>query len=99
MTSKSISEAMELGAERHCYLTTVGRVSGREHRIEIWFALSGTTLLMLSGNRYRSHWLRNAVKHPRVTIRLRDRIFEADARIVEDAEEEARASTSSRQIL
>jgi deazaflavin-dependent oxidoreductase (nitroreductase family) len=91
MTSKSIREAAALGAEQHCYLTTVGRVSGRAHEIEIWFALSGARLFMLSGNRDRSDWVRNAVKHPRVTIRIRDRVFEADARIVEDAEEEALA--------
>jgi hypothetical protein len=29
------------GAEPFCYLTTVGRVSGRPHTIEIWFALDG----------------------------------------------------------
>ncbi len=32
-----------------CYLTTRGRVSGRPHEIEIWFALEGRTLYLLSG--------------------------------------------------
>src|ERR1700704_3010939 len=91
MTSRSTSEAAGLGAEQYCYLTTVGRVSGREHTIEIWFALSGTSLLMLSGDRDRADWVRNALKHRRVTIRLSDRVFEADARIVEAAEEAALA--------
>jgi deazaflavin-dependent oxidoreductase (nitroreductase family) len=88
---KSINEAAGLSDEQHCYLTTVGRVSGRKHTIEIWFALSGSSLFMLSGNRDRSDWVRNAMKHPRVTIRIRDRVFEADARIIEDAEEDALA--------
>lgn len=85
------SSAAALGAEQYCYLTTVGRVSGREHTIEIWFALSGSTLLMMSGNRERSHWVQNILKHPRVTIRLGDHVFVADARVVEDAEEDALA--------
>src|SRR4051812_32667784 len=91
MTPNSISKAAGLDAEQFCYLTTIGRVSGREHMIQIWFALSSTSLLMLAGKRARSHWLQNAVKHPRVTIRLGDRIFEADARIVEDPEEDSLA--------
>ncbi len=36
-----------------CYLTTRGRVSGRPHEIEIWFALDGRTLYLLSGGRLR----------------------------------------------
>lgn len=90
MTSTSISEAAALRAERHCYLTTIGRISGRAHEIEIWFAVAGASLVMMSGNRDRSDWVRNAVNHPRVTIRIRDRIFAADARIVEDTDEDAR---------
>src|SRR5689334_19678793 len=91
MPSKSISDAAGLAREQYCYLTTVGRVSGREHTIEIWFALSGASLFMLSGNRDRSDWVRNALKHRRVKIRIGDRVFAADARIVEDAQEDALA--------
>jgi hypothetical protein len=39
-----------LGEEDFCYLTTVGRVTGRPHTIEIWFAREGSTLYMLSGS-------------------------------------------------
>ena len=35
--------------------------------------------------------VRNALKHPRVTIRLSDRVYEADARLVDDAKEDALA--------
>ena len=38
-----------LGEEAFCYLTTVGRVTGRPHTIEIWFAREGSTVYMLSG--------------------------------------------------
>ena len=40
-----------LADEQFCYLTTRGRISGRAHRIEIWFALDAATLYMLSGGR------------------------------------------------
>lgn len=33
-----------LAAESVAYLTTTGRVSGKPHAIEIWFALDGATL-------------------------------------------------------
>ena len=34
-----------LAQEEYCYLTTMGRVSGKPHRIEIWFGTSpGTSL-------------------------------------------------------
>jgi deazaflavin-dependent oxidoreductase (nitroreductase family) len=77
--------------EQFCYLTTRGRVTGREHTIEIWFGLGGGTLYMLSGGRDRSDWVRNARKTPDVRVRIGDRTFEGRARIVEDAGEDALA--------
>jgi deazaflavin-dependent oxidoreductase (nitroreductase family) len=53
-----------------CYLTTTGRVSGRPHTIEIWFALRGRTLYLLSGGGDESDWVRNLLRHPEVTVRL-----------------------------
>jgi hypothetical protein len=46
----------QLAAEDFCYLTTRGRVSGRPHTIEIWFAQSERTLYMLAGGREGSDW-------------------------------------------
>jgi deazaflavin-dependent oxidoreductase (nitroreductase family) len=74
-----------------CYLTTRGRVSGRPHRIEIWFALDGATLYLLSGGRDRSDWVRNLGKTPEVTVELGADVFAGRARIVEDAAEDERA--------
>ncbi len=78
-------------ADDFCYLTTRGRVSGRPHTIEIWFALHGTTLYMLSGGGARADWVRNAQRTPKVTVRLRDRQFAGQARSVDSAEEDALA--------
>ena len=60
----------DLGDRPFCYLTTIGRVSGRPHTIEIWFALDGRTLYLLSGGGDRSDWVRNLRRHPEVTVRL-----------------------------
>jgi deazaflavin-dependent oxidoreductase (nitroreductase family) len=58
------------GTAPFCYLTTTGRVSGRPHTIEIWFALRDRTLYLLSGGRDRSDWVRNLLAHPEVTVRI-----------------------------
>lgn len=81
----------ELANENFCYLTTVGRVSGKPHEIEIWFALEGLTLYMLSGGGDRSDWVKNLRRDPNVTVRLTGEHFEGRARVVESAEEDALA--------
>ena len=80
-----------LASESYCYLTTTGRVSGEPREIEIWFGLDGDTLYMLSGGRDRSDWVKNLTRQPEVRVRLGDRIFEGRARIVNSADEDARA--------
>jgi deazaflavin-dependent oxidoreductase (nitroreductase family) len=80
-----------LADEDYCYLTTIGRVSGRRREIEIWFGLEGRTLYMLSGGRERSNWVRNLRRTPRVRVRIGERIFDGRGRIVKQAEEDARA--------
>ncbi len=82
---------MELGAlagEDFCYLTTTGRVTGRPHTIEIWFALDGHALYMLSGGRDRSDWVKNLQRTPEVTVRIAGERFEGHARVVEDTGED-----------
>ena len=71
-----------LGGASFCYLTTVGRVTGRPREIEIWFALEGETLYMLSGGRDRSNWVRNLIREPAVTVRVGGEAFVGRARIV-----------------
>ena len=73
-----------------CYLTTRGRVSGRPHEIEIWFAREGRTLYLLSGGGERSDWVRNLQAEPAVTVRLRDATYDATARVVEGRGESER---------
>ncbi len=74
-----------------CYLTTSGRVSGQPHTIEIWFALDGSTLYMLSGGADKADWVKNAQRHPEVSVRLREAHYTGQARVVADGAEDALA--------
>jgi deazaflavin-dependent oxidoreductase (nitroreductase family) len=84
-------EPQDLADDDFCYLTTTGRRSGRPHTIEIWFALQGQTLYMLSGGRNQADWVKNAQQHPQVQLRIRDNVFDGQARLVIDPQEDARA--------
>ena len=74
----------------YCYLITTGRVSGAPHRIEIWFALQGETVYLLSGGVERSDWVRNLMASPEVVLELGDRRRATRARAIEpDTDEDA----------
>lgn len=72
-----------------CYLTTLGRRTGRPHEIEIWFALHEETVYLLSGGKDRSDWVRNLVAEPAVTLRIGERSRRTTARVVTEPGEDA----------
>jgi deazaflavin-dependent oxidoreductase (nitroreductase family) len=86
-----VDDLASLAGDSYCYLTTTGRVSGEPREIEIWFALEGSTLYLLSGGRDRSDWVKNLLRDPEVRVRIADRTLDGRARVVEDPEEDARA--------
>lgn len=69
-----------------CYLTTTGRVSGKTHEIEIWFAChpepTSRTFYMMAGGRDHADWVRNLRRDPGVSIRIGDERWPATAQIV-----------------
>jgi deazaflavin-dependent oxidoreductase (nitroreductase family) len=78
--------------DNFCYLTTRGRVTGRPHEIEIWYARDGDTLYLLAGGGDRSDWVRNLRAEPAVTVRLGGVTSAARARVVEgETTEDGRA--------
>jgi len=85
----------EVAGEAFCYLTTTGRVTGRPHRIEIWFAVdpsaTAPTIYLLAGARERSDWVANLYADSHCTVEIGDRRFEAIARAVEGTAEERTA--------
>ncbi|HEX9371893.1 MAG TPA: nitroreductase family deazaflavin-dependent oxidoreductase [Roseiflexaceae bacterium] len=85
------ADPQRFAADDFAYLTTIGRVSGRPHTIEIWFALDGRTLYMLAGDGDGSDWVKNLRRLPDVTVRLGETVFAGRARVVEQANEDALA--------
>jgi deazaflavin-dependent oxidoreductase (nitroreductase family) len=85
-----VTDLRALAGQDFCYLTTTGRVTGRPHEIEIWFALvpERRTLYMLSGGGDRSDWVKNLRRNPEVTVRIADGCFAGLAREVSDADED-----------
>jgi deazaflavin-dependent oxidoreductase (nitroreductase family) len=86
-----VTNLQELADDDFCYLTTTGRVTGRPHTIEIWFAVEGSTIYMLSGGKDQADWVKNARHTAEVSVRIQDHHFTGRARLVEDAEEDRRA--------
>lgn len=89
-------ELNDYAAEAFCYLTTTGRVTGKRHEIEIWFALDGATLYMLAGGRDSSDWVKNIQQQSDVTVRIRERVMSGQGRIVDETSAEA---TRARELV
>ena len=79
-----------LASRNVCDLETVGRVTGNQHVIEIWFAADPTRdrLYMLAGDRDRADWVRNVRKDGRVRLRFGPTWLSGRAAVIEgDADE------------
>ena len=75
----------ELAAEDFCYLSTTGRVTGRLHTIEIWFAAEGDAVHLLGSE--GADWVRNLRAEPEVTVRIGERTWKGSAHVVTDRAE------------
>jgi deazaflavin-dependent oxidoreductase (nitroreductase family) len=69
-------------SEPYAYLTTIGRRSGRPHRIEIWFGMQDGRIYLLSGGRDRSDWVRNVMANPQITIEVGNEAHSGTARVL-----------------
>ena len=83
-----MTEGSGLGSVPVCYLTTTGRVSGRSHRIEIWFALHDGVVYLLSGGGEDADWVRNILVSPQVVLEIADVKRLTHARVVEPGADE-----------
>jgi deazaflavin-dependent oxidoreductase (nitroreductase family) len=84
----SLAPFERLADEDFCYLTTVGRNSGKPHTIEIWFARENGNLYLLSGGGDSADWVRNLRKTPAVKVRIGSRTIVARAREVTAQDED-----------
>jgi deazaflavin-dependent oxidoreductase (nitroreductase family) len=73
-----------------CYLETTGRVTGRAHIVEIWFAAQpgSDRIYMMSGGRDAADWVRNIRRNPTVRVRFGDLWLSGRATEIEGAADE-----------
>ena len=67
------------------YLTTVGRVSGRPHRVALRFVYYQSKFYT-SRRDTASDWCKNLLRSPRVTVQLQGEAFQETAKLVDDDE-------------
>jgi deazaflavin-dependent oxidoreductase (nitroreductase family) len=77
--------------EPFLYRTTIGRRTGRRHRIEIWIAGHDGRLYLMSGGRDRADWVRNLKLNQRVTVELGNETYEGVAHSIRPNSAEDRA--------
>lgn len=68
MTSGSVFDGW--ARHQYCYLTTVGRVTGRPHTIEIWFVEHEGSAWLFTEPDGATDWVRNLRREPRVMLRV-----------------------------
>lgn len=73
-----------------CHLTTTGRVTGRPHTVELWFASSGSTVYFLSDGG-GADWVRNLRRTPEAVVAIDGVSHAGTGRLVFEPEEEAHA--------
>lgn len=73
-----------------CDLRTVGRVTGRPHVVELWFAAAPdkARLFILAGSREEADWVRNVRRNPAVQVRLGDQWYAGVATEIEHADDD-----------
>ena len=79
---------LELADLDYCYLTTTGRVTGRPHRIEIWFAYRDGVAYLLNDSG-KADWVKNIRSNPAVRFDVGDGSWDGAGRIDLSPEEEA----------
>jgi len=79
----------ELDREEFCYVTTVGRRTGKPHTIEIWFASHDSALYILAGGGERAHFVQNIVADPSVDVKIGEHAYRGVGRIVTEPDEAA----------
>lgn len=71
-------------------MITIGRRTGREHRVEIWFGFVDADLCLLSGNGRGADWFANAMNDARVRVVVDGIEFDGRAGEVVDPSTRAR---------
>ena len=72
----------EIKKEKFVYLTTKGRKSGRDHEVELWFAISdGRVYLSHEGK--HTDWMKNLIRDDNVKLKIGSETFNGQAKLTE----------------
>jgi deazaflavin-dependent oxidoreductase (nitroreductase family) len=74
---------MTTNQSQFLYLYTIGWKTGKQHRIEIWFAEYNERYYIMSERRKQAHWIQNIIHNPRVSFTVNNTTFEGMARIID----------------
>lgn len=83
----------------YCYVTTVGRRTGRPHEIEMWYARQGDTLYALAGGGRSADWVRNLEVHPHARVRVGADEYDAVGRVLDGFDDAAEAELAARLVF
>jgi deazaflavin-dependent oxidoreductase (nitroreductase family) len=88
--------SQEHADEPYCYLETVGRVTGKRHTVELWFATDPgrRAVFILAGGGEATHWVRNIDRRAAVRLRVGGRTLEGSGRRIAGSARETVARRS-----
>jgi deazaflavin-dependent oxidoreductase (nitroreductase family) len=82
----------DAGSQPYAWLTAPGRRTGEPRTVELWFALSGSTLYFLAGSGPSANWVRNGLAAGTVAVRLAATTYAGVPRTVEPGSDEEAAA-------
>jgi hypothetical protein len=78
--------AAEWDHEEFCYVSTVGRVSGKPHTIEIWFTARADTVFVLAGGGREADFVQNVLSDASVVVKIGDHAYRGMGRLADEEE-------------
>ena len=78
----------DLVAERYCYLSTQGRVTGRRHTAELWFVPGPGGVYLMSGSGGLTQWCLNLQAEEQGVLRIGTRSWLARVAFLTDDDED-----------
>jgi hypothetical protein len=77
-------------------LNTSGWKTGRQHKIEIWFAVYDRRYYIISELGNNAHWVQNILHNSKVSFSVNNKIFKGTGRIINRAKESELAAEVSK---
>ncbi len=74
------------GAHKFIHITTLGRRTGKQHVVELWFAIANGKVY-LSHEGQETDWMKNIAQNPEVTFEIGGKCFKGRGRYVQDGAE------------